>query len=132
MSIPNNLQRQFQTTINDNSKQPSMTIPNDKCPIRNHQLSFQTNWSSLGTATSCFLPVIEVLCSPITMFPLSTRLMSTYDLWFMVFNATFNNTPVISWRAVVLVEETRVLEKKPTDLRFGSFSRTHNQRKCLY
>jgi hypothetical protein len=42
-SIPNNHQRQFQTTINDNSKQPSMTIQNDKCPIRNHQLSFQTN-----------------------------------------------------------------------------------------
>jgi len=26
----------------------------------------------------------------------------------MVFNATFNNIPVISWQAVLLVEETRV------------------------
>jgi len=26
--------------------------------------------------------------------------------WFMVFNATFNNTSVISWRSVLLVEET--------------------------
>ena len=28
--------------------------------------------------------------------------------WVMVFNATFNNISVISWRLVVLVEETRV------------------------
>jgi hypothetical protein len=27
-------------------------------------------------------------------------------LWFMVFNATFNNISVISWRSVLLVEET--------------------------
>ena len=29
-----------------------------------------------------------------------------------VFNATFNNIPDISWRSVVLVEETRILGKK--------------------
>ena len=28
--------------------------------------------------------------------------------WFMVFNATFNNISVISWRSVLLVEETRI------------------------
>ena len=28
--------------------------------------------------------------------------------WFMVFNATFNNISVISWRPVLLVEETRI------------------------
>jgi hypothetical protein len=33
----------------------------------------------------------------------------------MVFNATFNNISVISWRSVLLVEETGVLEKT-TDL----------------
>jgi len=27
---------------------------------------------------------------------------------FMVFNATFNNTSVISWQSVLLVEETRM------------------------
>jgi hypothetical protein len=33
----------------------------------------------------------------------------------MVFNATFNNITVISWRSILLVEETRVHgEKKPT------------------
>jgi len=29
-------------------------------------------------------------------------------VWFMVFNATFNNNSVISWRSVLLVEETGV------------------------
>ena len=29
-------------------------------------------------------------------------------VWFMVFNATFNNSSVISWRSVLLVEETGV------------------------
>jgi len=29
----------------------------------------------------------------------------------MVFNATFNNFPVISWRSVLLVEETGVLRE---------------------
>jgi hypothetical protein len=28
--------------------------------------------------------------------------------WFMVFNTTFNNFSVISWRSVLLVEETAV------------------------
>jgi hypothetical protein len=28
--------------------------------------------------------------------------------WFMVFNATFNNVSVISWRSVLLVAETGV------------------------
>ena len=36
--------------------------------------------------------------------------------WFMVFNATFNNIPVISWQSVLLVEETGVPEKTGTDL----------------
>jgi hypothetical protein len=31
-----------------------------------------------------------------------------YVGWFMVFNATFNNISVISWRSVSLVEETGV------------------------
>jgi hypothetical protein len=29
-------------------------------------------------------------------------------VWFMVFNATFNNISVISWRSVLLAEETGV------------------------
>ena len=34
----------------------------------------------------------------------------------MVFNATFNNISVISWRSVLLVEETGVPENKTTNL----------------
>jgi hypothetical protein len=34
----------------------------------------------------------------------------------MVFNATFNNISVISWRLVLLVEETMVPPEKTTDL----------------
>jgi hypothetical protein len=33
---------------------------------------------------------------------------------FLVFNATFNNNLVISWRSVLMMEETRVPEKPPT------------------
>jgi hypothetical protein len=29
-------------------------------------------------------------------------------VWFMVFNVTFNNISVISWRSILLVEETGV------------------------
>jgi hypothetical protein len=34
----------------------------------------------------------------------------------MVFKATFNNISVISWRSLLLVEETRVPEDKTIDL----------------
>jgi hypothetical protein len=33
-------------------------------------------------------------------------------LWFMVLNATFNNISVISWRSVLLGEETKVPGEK--------------------
>jgi hypothetical protein len=36
-----------------------------------------------------------------------------YGLSIIVFNATFNNISVISWRSVLLVEETRVPGRKP-------------------
>jgi hypothetical protein len=34
--------------------------------------------------------------------------MAAIQFWFMVFNATFNNISVISWRSVLLVEETGI------------------------
>jgi hypothetical protein len=37
-------------------------------------------------------------------------------VWFMVFNATFNNISVISWQSVLLVEETWVPGGNTTDL----------------
>jgi hypothetical protein len=35
-------------------------------------------------------------------------IITNIGLWFMVFNATFNNIFVISWQSVLLVEKTRV------------------------
>ena len=40
----------------------------------------------------------------------------TRFLGFMVFNATFNNISVILWQSILLVEETGVPGKIPTDL----------------
>ena len=37
-------------------------------------------------------------------------------VWFMVFNATFNNITVISWQSDLLVEESGVNPEKTTDL----------------
>ena len=33
-------------------------------------------------------------------------------VWFVVFNATFNNISAMSWQSVLLVKETGVPEKK--------------------
>jgi len=37
--------------------------------------------------------------------------------WFIVFNATFNNISVISWRSVLLVEETEYPKITPNLLK---------------
>ena len=44
------------------------------------------------------------------MVKLLNMLVDICDMvdWFMVFNATFNNISVISWRSVLLVEGTGV------------------------
>jgi hypothetical protein len=33
---------------------------------------------------------------------------AVFQVWFLVFHATFNNISVISWRSILLVEETGV------------------------
>ena len=52
-----------------------------------------------------FLEIHVSLCNK-TMKYLHLEII--YRVRIMVFNATFNNIPVISWRSVLLVEETRV------------------------
>jgi len=42
------------------------------------------------------------------IFVYSLTIYMYYGFEFMVFNATFNNISVISWRSVLLVEETGV------------------------
>ena len=41
-------------------------------------------------------------------FCLSNIFSVLYGFGFMVFNATFNNTSIISWQSVIQVEETGV------------------------
>ena len=50
----------------------------------------------------------------ITKYPFlyqTVDLCPVWLVWFMVFNATFNNMSVISWLSVLLVEETGVHEE---------------------
>jgi hypothetical protein len=58
------------------------------------------------------MPTYLRLTEPQWMIPSINRMLEGNRLliiaWFVVFNATFNNISVISWRSVLLVEETRV------------------------
>ena len=58
------------------------------------------------------MPAYLRLTEPQWMIPSINRMLEGSRLliivWFVVFNATFNNISVISWRSVLLVEETRV------------------------
>jgi RNA recognition motif-containing protein len=42
----------------------------------------------------------------------SINVISMIFDWFMVFNVTFNNISVISWRSILLVEETGIPRDK--------------------
>jgi hypothetical protein len=47
------------------------------------------------------------------------------ELWIMVFSATFNNISVISWRSVLLVEETRLPGEIPRSVASHCQSLSH-------
>ena len=65
------------------------------------------------SSPSHMVTFVEKLCFvlQILVFKRNTWIVD----WFVVFNATFNNISVISWRSILLVEETRNPEKT-TDL----------------
>jgi hypothetical protein len=65
-----------------------------KC-IRYNIFKFKYNRSTIHTCDSIFLINLDFFLKP-TM------------AWFTMFNATFNNISVISWRSVLLVEEAGV------------------------
>ena len=54
----------------------------------------------------------DIVCIVYAVHEILTR----FRLRFTVFNATFNNISVISWRSVLYLEEIGVLGKNPTDL----------------
>ena len=57
-----------------------------------------------------YLPIMYVYCICISYVNFD------FNVWFTVFNATFNIVSDISWRSVLLVEETRVpRENQVTD-----------------
>ena len=45
--------------------------------------------------------------------PLCQQMLVGCFSWFMVFNITFNNFPVISWQSVLLVEKIEGTRRKP-------------------
>ena len=51
-------------------------------------------------------------------------------LWFKVFNATFNNISVISWRSVLFAEETGVPGENPRPVTFNWQTFSHNVVSC--
>jgi hypothetical protein len=51
-------------------------------------------------------PILQI--ENIGLFDLNTTIFECIWFGFMVLNATFNNISAISWRSVLLVEETRV------------------------
>ena len=55
------------------------------------------------------LAILSKIVGPIYFNHTRTKKSSrTLYYWFIVFNTTFNNISVVSWRSVLLVEETRV------------------------
>ena len=51
-------------------------------------------------------------------------------VWFMVFNATFNNISVISWWSVLLVEETEVSGENQRQVTTHRHAQYSNSRIC--
>ena len=62
---------------------------------------------------------------------LKAFIMST--IWFVVFNATFNNTSVISWRSVLFLEYPEKTNDlwQVTDKLYCEFAVSHNAKKNI-
>ena len=73
---------------------------------------FKTKYKHINTVEACYLEVHRAAenleLSVIWLVGSKAGKLSLIDVCcLMVFNATFNNISIISWRSVLLVEETR-------------------------
>ena len=71
-------------------------------------------WGNLSFYLSRRFSILLIMFKIIAVLPV---ICEVGLVWFMVVNATFNNISAISWRSVVLVEETTDLSKI-TDKRY--------------
>ena len=102
----------FDVTVSDSSRSTTVGIIVAVTAVNEHTPSFTDVTSTVaenlavGTSITVFT-AIDIDYSPhdITSYTISS---GESMVWCMVFNATFNNNSVISWRSVLLVEETRV------------------------
>ena len=102
----------FDVTVSDGSKSTTVGIIVAVTAVNEHTPSFSDVTSTVaenlavGTSITVFT-AIDIDYSPhdITSYTISS---GESMVWCMVFNATFNSNSVISWRSVLLVEETRV------------------------
>ena len=99
--------------LNKSNTQPLLNLMRRRtCVLSDEQNLFVVAICTLcPTAISDYIPVLIA-----TMYTSTHRLIPFPHFmgwgWFMVFNATFNNISLISWRSVLLVGETEVLLKK--------------------
>ena len=102
----------FDVTVSDVSRSTTVGIIVAVTAVNEHTPSFTDVTSTVaenlavGTSITVFT-AIDIDYSPhdITSYTISS---GESMVWCMVFNATFTNNSVISWRSVLLVEETRV------------------------
>jgi hypothetical protein len=71
-----------------------------------------TNVTSRSLNTSWLIFIEQLVNTFAKWYRKSTIKLFTCLVWFMVFNATFNNISVISWRSVLSMEETGVPGEK--------------------
>jgi hypothetical protein len=79
-------------------------------PLSTPLYSVQKGMSYLGVSIWSRGLLRQVQDGPTEVQTVQVLILSSWwkSIWFMVFNATFNNISVISWWSVLLVEETRV------------------------
>ena len=84
-------------------------LPNRKTTLKVKHLMKNISEVAVRKIDNSLTPFYLWVCVMYSNTENDTSILLVFKcLWFMVFNGTFNNISVISWRSVLLVEETRV------------------------